>query len=286
MVVAASPALGRVALLGTGLIGGSFAAGLKRHRLCLEVVGYSTGDAAQAQSLGLVDQIAASPEAAVAGCDTVVLAAPVSANCELLQQIAPSLRAGVLVTDVSSVKMPVVRAARERLGKHLASFVPSHPIAGSERSGPEAADAALFEGRTVVLSPLPESDTGAVAVLAAVWERLGARVMRMDPDEHDRIYAQVSHWPHAIAFALASAVAREAVPPALVGPGLADLTRTAASSPALWADILLSNAGPALAAAARFGEETKAIESALRRGDRAALVALLENGARWRRGFR
>ncbi len=285
MTVATSPGLGRVALLGTGLIGGSFAAGLKRHGLCLKVVGYSTAGAVRARELGLVDEIAVTPESAVAGCDTVVLAAPVTANCELLQRIAPSLRSGVLVTDVSSVKMPIVRAARERLGQHLTSFVPSHPIAGSERSGPDAADAALFEGRVVVLSPLPENDADVVARLAAVWERLGARIMPMDAEEHDRLYAQVSHWPHAIAFALAAAVAREDVPAALVGPGLADLTRTAASSPELWADILLSNAGPALAAAARFRQETEAIEAAVRGGDRAALVALLETAARWRRGF-
>ncbi|NLD53710.1 MAG: prephenate dehydrogenase [Burkholderiaceae bacterium] len=277
--------LGRVALLGTGLIGGSFAAALKRHGLCLDVVGYSTGDAARARDLGLVDEIAASPEAAVAGCDTVVLAAPVSANCDLLERIASSLRAGMLVTDLSSVKMPVVRVARERLGQHVARFVPSHPIAGSERSGPEAADASLFEDRAVVLSPLPENDADAVALLAAIWERIGARVMQLPADEHDRLYAQVSHWPHAIAFGLAAAVGRDDVPAALVGPGLADLTRTAASSPELWADILLSNVGPALAAAARFRQEMKAIESAMRRGDRDALVALLEAGARWRRGF-
>jgi prephenate dehydrogenase len=285
MARAAFRGLGRVALLGTGLIGGSFAAGLKRHRLCLQVVGYSTGDAARARDLGLVDEIAASAEAAVAGCDTVVLAAPVSANCDLLERIAPALRSGVLLTDVSSVKMPVIRAARERLGSHLAGFVPSHPIAGSERSGPDAADAALFDGRTVILSPLPENDADAVARLGATWERLGARVVKLAAEEHDRLYAHVSHWPHAISFALAAAVAREDVPAALVGPGLADLTRTAASSPELWADILLANAGPALEAASRFGEETAAIESALRRGDRAALATLLEAGARWRRGF-
>jgi prephenate dehydrogenase len=275
--------LGRVAILGTGLIGGSFAAGLRRHGLASRVVGFSAGDAGRALALGLIDEVAASPEAAVAGSDTVVLAAPVSVNCEMLPRIAPALRKGALVTDVSSVKVPVVRAAREALGAALAGFVPSHPIAGSERSGPEAADASLFEGRTVILSPLPKGDPGAAARLEAAWSQLGATVMRLDAAEHDRIYALVSHWPHAIAFALAAAVAADGVPDDLVGPGLADLTRTAASSPELWADILLANSEPALAAAGQVRHPLAAIEAALRAGDRAALVQVLEAGARWRR---
>jgi len=285
MTLPAPPGLGRVALLGTGLIGGSLAAGLKRHGLCDRVVGYSAGDAARALELGLVDEVATSPEAAVAGCDTVVLAAPVSANCELLARIAPVLGGDVLVTDVSSVKMPVVAAAREHFGSHLPRFIPSHPIAGGERAGPEAADPSLFEGRVVILSPAGEADAAMLARLAAAWERLGAQVMRLAPDEHDRVYALVSHWPHAIAFGLAAAAARENVPQGLVGPGFADLTRIAASSPQLWADILLANAEPALAAAASVRRETEAIEAAVRAGDRATLIGLLEAGARWRNGL-
>lgn len=275
--------LGRVAVLGTGLIGGSFAAALRRHGLASCIIGFSAGDAARALELGLIDAVAATPEAAVAGADTVVLAAPVSANRELLQRIAPGLPGGVLVTDLSSVKTPVIQAARQSLGAALGGYVPSHPIAGSERSGPDAADAALFERRTVILSPLPESDAVAASRLEAVWTRLGGRVMRLDAAEHDRIYGLVSHWPHAIAFALAAAVAAEDVPGELAGQGIADLTRTAASSPGLWADILLSNAGPTLAAADRVRAQVTAIEAALRTGDRAALMAVLEAGARWRR---
>ena len=280
---AAQAGLGRVALLGTGLIGGSLAAALKRHGLASHIVGFSGGDAGQALALGLVDEVADTPGQAVAGCDTVVLAAPVSVNCELLARIAPDLPAGVLLTDVSSVKMPVVAAALRHLGAALPGFVPCHPIAGSERSGPEAADAELFQGRTVILSPLPQGEPGKAARLEATWRQLGATVIRLDPAEHDRVYGLVSHWPHAIAFALAAAVSRDGTSNHLVGPGLLDLTRTAASSPELWADILMQNAAPVLAAAERVGEQTRLVEAALRRGDRASLVALFAEAAAWRR---
>lgn len=274
--------LGRVALLGTGLIGGSFAAALKRHGLASRIVGFSGGDAPEALALGLVDDIADSPEEAVADCDTVVLAAPVSVNCELIARIAPALAVGVLVTDVSSVKLPVVEAARRHLGRALSGFVPSHPIAGSEQSGPQAADAELFRERTVILSPLEQSEPAKIARLEAVWTRLGGRVVRLAPQEHDRVYAMVSHWPHALGFALAAAVAGNGIGDDLVGPGLRDLTRTAASSPELWADILLQNAVPVLAAADQVAGEVAQIRAAIEHGDRDALVALFSRAATWR----
>lgn len=275
--------LARVALLGTGLIGGSLAAALKRHRLAAHIVGFSGGDEADALALGLVDQTAGSAEEAVTGCDAVVLAAPVSVNCELLARIRPALSPGVLLTDVSSVKLPVVEAARRHLGTALAGFVPCHPIAGGERSGPQAADARLFERRTVILSPLPESEAHQVRRLQGVWEQLGATVLRMDPEEHDRAYAVISHWPHAVAFALAAAVSKNRIGDDLVGPGLLDLTRTAGSSPALWADILLQNANPVLRAADQVSGEIASIRQAIEAQDRGALIALFSEAADWRR---
>ena len=275
--------LGRVALLGTGLIGGSLAAALKRHGLAAHIIGFSGGDADDALALGLIDEVADTPEQAVAGCDSVVLAAPVSVNCDLVERIAPALPAGALITDVSSVKLPVVAAALRHLGPALSGFVPCHPIAGSERSGPQAADAELFDRRTVVLSPLPQTDAGKVARLESVWRCLGASVVRLDAAEHDRVYALVSHWPHAIAFALAAAVAQDGASNALVGPGLLDLTRTAGSSPELWADILLQNASPVLAVADQVGREIERVRSAIEQGDRAALIALFSQAAAWRR---
>jgi prephenate dehydrogenase len=275
--------LGRVALLGTGLIGGSFAAALKRHRLASRIVGFSAGDAHEALALGLLDEIAETPQAAVAGCDTVVLAAPVSVNVELMARIGPSLSPGVLLTDVSSVKQPLVDAARRHLGEAIDRFVPCHPIAGSERSGPQAADAKLFCDRTVIVSPLEQSDPSLTLRLESVWRKFGATVVRLAPEEHDRVYALVSHWPHALGFALAAAVAGNDIADELVGPGLLDLTRTAASSPALWADILLQNAGPVTGAAEAVAARLAEIQAAVERGDRESLVALFERAAAWRR---
>jgi prephenate dehydrogenase len=276
--------LGRVALLGTGLIGGSLAAALKQHRLASRIVGFSAGgDADEALALGLVDETAPTAEQAVAGCNTVILAAPVSVNCELMARIAAVLAPQALLTDVSSVKMPVVAAALLHLGPALPGYVPSHPIAGSERSGPQAADAQLFQQRTVILSPLPQSDPEKADRLEAVWRRLGASVLRMDPQEHDRVYALVSHWPHAIAFAVAAAVSQQGVAGGLVGQGLLDLTRTAGASPTLWADILLQNADPVLRAADQVGAQIEAVRKAVQRGDRQALIDLFRGAADWRR---
>jgi prephenate dehydrogenase len=275
--------LGRVALLGTGLIGGSFAAALKRHGLASRIIGFSAGDDAHtALQMGLLDDVARSPRAAVAGCDTVVLAAPVSVNIDLLADIGGALPPGTLVMDVSSVKLGVVQAARRHLGDALSGFVPCHPIAGSERSGPGAADAELFAARTVILSPLESSEPSKVARLERTWERLGAVVLRMSPQEHDRVYALVSHWPHALGFALAAAIDDNGIDDRLVGQGLLDLTRTAASSPDLWADILLQNARPALEAADLVAAELAAIRGAVERRDRAALAALFSRAAAWR----
>lgn len=274
--------LGRVALLGTGLIGGSFAAALKRHGLASRIIAFSAGDAQAALQMGLVDEVVGSAQVAVAGCDAVVLAAPVSVNIALLEQIGRALPPGVLLTDVSSVKLGVVEAARRHLGEALPGFVPCHPIAGSERSGPQAADADLFAGRTVILSPLATSEPSQVTRLEQIWQRFGARVLRLSPQEHDRVYALVSHWPHAVGFALAAAVAGNRIDDALVGQGLLDLTRTAASSPELWADILLQNAQPVLQAAELVADELAAIRDAVERGDRAALAALFSRAAAWR----
>ncbi len=274
--------LGRVALLGTGLIGGSFAAALKRHGLASRIIGFSAGDAEAALQLGLVDEVADSAHAAVAGCDAVVLAAPVSVNIALLEQVGRALPPGVLVTDVSSVKLGVVEAARRHLGHALPGFVPCHPIAGSERSGPQAAHAGLFAGRTVILSPLETSEPSKVTRLEKAWQHCGAMVLRLSPQEHDRVYALVSHWPHALGFALAAAVAGNDIDDRLVGQGLLDVTRTAASSPELWADILLQNARPVLQAADLVADELAAIRGAVERGDRAALAALFSRAAAWR----
>ena len=282
----------RAAIIGVGLLGGSLAAALKAGGHAQWVVGIGRDDSiGRCVGLGLIDEAVAvrgeQPGAlvrALSGADLVVLAAPVSVNAALLPQLADGLAPDAILTDVSSVKAPVVAAARTSLGERLSCFVPSHPIAGGEKTGPEAARADLFGGRLVVLSPLAESDPSRVARLQALWQALGSQVRLLDPAEHDRIYALVSHWPHAVAFALAGAVAADpAASAGFAGPGLIDQTRTAASSPELWADILLANRDASLIAAAAVRRESDRIEAALRAGDRRALIDCMAPAAAWRR---
>lgn len=280
----------RVVVVGTGLIGGSFAAALRRGRLAARIVGFSPADGERALRAGLVDVLADDLCAAVRGADLVVLAAPVSANAALVRALGacdPSLGAPALITDLSSVKAPVVAAAVAGLGAALPRYVPTHPIAGGERSGPEAADADLFRDRMVIVSPLAQSAPDATEAIEGLWRAIGARTRRMDAAAHDRLYAAISHWPHAIAFALASTLAArlpdddEAM--ALVGPGLRDMTRIAMSDAALWADILLVNAGPVAAIAAEFETFLGRIRDAVASGDRDALIAQVAAAADWRR---
>lgn len=279
----------RVAVIGTGLLGGSLAAGLRVRGLARHCVGYSPADGHRALAGGLVDSLADALGQAVHGADLVVLAAPVSINAGLMAEVAAALAPMAIVTDLSSVKQGVVAAACRALGPAAARYVPTHPIAGGERSGPEAADANLFEGRLVIVSPLAVSEPAVVGRFEALWQALGARTRRLDVAAHDEAYALVSHWPHAAAYALAASIGgRLAAYPAsaeLVGPGLSDMTRIAASDPALWADIVLANAAAVLDCADGFARELADIRAAIEAGDRQALVAAFDRGAQWRRGL-
>jgi prephenate dehydrogenase len=279
----------RAAVLGTGLIGGSVAAGLKARRLASVVVGCDPKEGEAALQLGHLDRLSPSLADAVAGADLVVLAAPVAVNCTLLKQLA-ALPAGtmaerVVITDVSSTKRSIA-AASSGLGPLTARFVAAHPIAGSERSGAQAASAALFAGCVALVCPSKASAPDAVAAVESLWTGLGARVSAMSPDHHDELFAAISHWPHAVAFALAASVGQGPLADdarRFSGAGLRDTTRVGASSPDLWADILLDNRDASLAAARAFNQELAAIEAALSSGDRAALVEAFARGARWRR---
>lgn len=282
----------RVAILGTGMLGGSLAAALRERLPAIERVAYGVEpDVSRAMTLGLFDHRARTVAEAVAGADLVVLAAPISVNCAMMPEVLSRLASDAVLTDVSSVKGGVEAALREAVGERhelLARFVASHPIAGSEKAGPDAGSATLFVDRSVVLSALPESSPEVGERLAALWRCLGARIDRMSVDDHDRVFAQVSHWPHAMAFALAAAIAADrGAPPAgdHAGSGLLDMTRIAASSPTLWADILLHNREHSLKAADAAREQLMAVEQALRDADRERLTALFARGADWRRRY-
>jgi len=256
-------------------------------------IGYSPADGERALALGLIDVLTPDLATAVAGADLVVLAAPVSVNAALMAQLAIHLEPQALVTDLSSVKGPVVRAAAAALGAALGRYVPSHPIAGAELSGPAAAAADLFDGRTVILSPLRGTDTRALARIEALWQALGARPQQLDVDSHDRLYAAISHWPHVVAFALAATTAQAIEDEqggaeraaALVGPGLRDTTRIAKADAELWADILLANAGPVANCADAFAHQLERVRDALACADRERLVRVLEAAAHWRRSL-
>ena len=194
----------RVAVIGVGLIGGSFALALKAAGACGSIVGVgrNPNNLARAQEIGVIDAQATDPAQAVRGADLVLLAMPVAQTAQVLGALAPALGPRALVTDAGSTKRDVVAAARSTLGARAAQFVPGHPIAGAEHSGVSAAKADLFRGKRIVLTPLDENAPADVATVASAWTTCGAHVSRMTPDIHDAVFAAVSHLPHLLAFAL------------------------------------------------------------------------------------
>ena len=191
----------RVAIIGCGLVGGSFALALRRAGLAHDIVGFDRdpATAARARQLGIVDAIAEDARDAVAGCDLIVIAAPVAQTENILRTMAPALERDAIVTDVGSTKRDVIAAARGALGERIARFVPGHPIAGREVHGPDAAQADLFVGKRVLLTPLVENDAEVVARVRAAWTACGARVELLDADTHDQVLSAVSHLPHLLA---------------------------------------------------------------------------------------
>ena len=264
--------LGRLVLVGVGLMGGSLAAALKQRHAVGEVVGLARepGELARALELGLVDREETDPATALAGADAVVVATPVGAAEAVFRRIAPHLPAGVLVTDVGSTKGSVLAAARSAFGELPPSLVPAHPIAGTEASGPAAADPALFQGRRVILTPAPESDSGAVAAARMLWEAVGAEVVEMAAEHHDEVLAATSHLPHLLAYALVDSLARRDDNDEIfdfAAGGFRDFTRIASSDPVMWHDICRANRDALLPALAGFRAELQRLETAVAEGD-------------------
>lgn len=273
----ANPRKRRVALLGTGHIGGSLALALRAAGLCDRVVGFDRDPehAAEALARGLCDEIAPTAAAAAAGADLAILAVPVGALGELARAIAPGVPGTCLVLDVGSTKarpVAAIEAALARPGR----FVGSHPLAGAERTGPGAASAELFRGRRCLLTPtdrtLPEALTGA----EAVWRAVGARTVRMDAERHDAVLAAVSHLPHAAAYALVDAVAQGGPEVrGLAGGGFLDTTRIASSDPVMWRDIFLDNRERVVAMIDRLEKSLGELRRLVAAGDGSALEAAL-----------
>lgn len=265
----------RVAIVGVGLIGGSFALALRAAGLCGRVTGIGRGTANLELALerGIIDAVAQD----AADADLVFVATPVAQVPAVLAALAPRLKPTAIVTDAGSTKRDVVAAARAALGAKLAQFVPAHPIAGAEKSGAAAASAELFKGRRVVLAPLAENAAASVQAVEDAWRACGARVTRMSAEEHDAVFAAVSHLPHLLAYALVHELAGRADSAQLfsfAAGGFRDFTRIASSHPEMWRDICVANREPLIAELDRYAEKLRALRPLLERGDGAALEQL------------
>ena len=280
----------QLGVIGCGLMGGSFALALKRAGLVKRVIGYSKSPSTteRAKKLGVIDDTAESALLAVSGSDIVLMAVPVSASEATFRAIRHMVEPGVLFMDVGSTKRDVVDAARRVLKDRLPSFVPAHPIAGKEVAGIAHADAALYAGRQVIITPLPQTDPELVQKATDVWSAIGSQVLRMTPENHDAAFAAVSHLPHMLAFAFFSSVAKQ---PAgrdflsLAGPGFRDFTRIAASDPEVWRDILMSNREEILKQSLRFRHTLDAMELVMKSGNVEALEDLIRNASDARAGW-
>ncbi|MCB1946641.1 MAG: prephenate dehydrogenase/arogenate dehydrogenase family protein [Thauera sp.] len=282
--------IGKLVVCGVGLIGGSFALALRRAGAVERIVGIGRRREVleRACALGVIDEIAEGWADALDGADLVLLAAPVGQMDAILAAMAPHLRPGTVVTDAGSTKRDVVAALRSHLGAALADVVPAHPIAGAEKSGVEAAFAELYMGRKVVLTPLSESRPEAVQKVRDAWEACGANVVGMTPQEHDRVFAAVSHLPHLLAFGLVDDLAGRSNAPLLfshAASGFRDFTRIAGSHPEMWRDICVANRVALLEELDAYLGELARLRMMLVEGDGDGLEAVFERARRARNAW-
>jgi len=269
----------RLAVIGVGLIGGSLARALRAAGAVGEVVGCgrSAANLERALELEVVDRWSQDPAEAVAGADLVFVAVPLGTMGQVFAAIRHALAPDAVVTDGGSVKGSVVADARAAFGQVPPGLVPGHPIAGTERSGVEASFAELYQGRRVILTPLPETDPAAVAKVSAMWQACGAQVTLMEVAHHDEVLAATSHLPHMLAFGLVDSLARMRENDEIfryAAGGFRDFTRIASSDPVMWRDICIANREPLGAMLERFSDEMKDLAEAIRRGDAARLLEI------------
>jgi len=284
-----APKFKKIVIFGVGLIGGSFALALRKAHAVDSVVGFgrSASNLKQALQLGIIDRIG-QDAAEVGDADLVLLATPVGQMAELMARIAPHLGAHTLVTDGGSTKSDVVRDAYARLGGKVAQFIPAHPVAGAEQSGAGAAGADLYIGKKVVLTPLPENSAESVARVRQSWEACGAVVSELTPQQHDEVFAAVSHLPHLLSFALVHDLAQRDNRDLLLSfaaSGFRDFTRIAASSPEMWRDICLANREALLKELQIYIAELNRMSEALAAGDAAQLEQTFRAARELRAGW-
>jgi cyclohexadieny/prephenate dehydrogenase len=268
----------RVAFIGFGLIGSSLARALRRHGLARHIVASDRSEAVVASALAL----------AIAGADLVVICAPVGAYQSIGDTIAPHLKPGAIVTDVGSVKASVARDLEHRLPPSV-HLVPGHPIAGTEKSGPENGFAELFEGRWAILTPAGTADRAAVELVADLWRGVGSTVEEMDPDHHDLVLAVTSHVPHLIAYTIVGTAVdlEDSLKSEVIkfsASGFRDFTRIAASDPTFWRDVFLNNRDAVLEMLQRFTEDLSQLQRAIRRGEGEFLFDRFSRARAIRRG--
>jgi len=271
----------RVAVVGVGLIGGSFALALKQAKACGHVVGVGRNPAnlQLALSRGAIDSMQSDPGRAAEDADLVLVAAPVGQFPKIFRAVGAVLKPGAILTDAGSTKRDVVEAARKALKKKIGQFVPAHPIAGAEKSGAAAANAELFRGRRVVITPLEENASAAVEKVNQAWSSCGARTSQMSPEQHDAVFAAVSHLPHLLAYALVHDVAGRKNSGELfsfAAGGFRDFTRIASSNPEMWRDICVANADKLGAELASYTKKLAAVKKLLARRDAKALEKLFD----------
>lgn len=273
--------LKKLAVVGVGLIGGSVAACLKRAGRVDRVIGVGRGrsNIARAVELGVIDEAAEDPAVAARRADLVLIAVPVQQTRRVLERLKGAAHAGTVITDAGSTKRDFVAAVREVVGAPAPNIVPAHPIAGAEHAGVQAASADLFEGRRVVITPLPENRSEAVGLVESMWRACGARVTRMTPEHHDEVFSAVSHLPHVLAYALVHMIAARDGAEELfsfAAGGFRDFTRIAGSSPEMWRDICLANRDAIVTDLEAFQRALDEVAALIRAGDGEALARVFD----------
>lgn len=279
----------QITILGPGLLGASLAMAVRERGLAPRISTWSRRPETRAKCLNQdwCDAVFDTPEEAVAGSDFIVICTPVETIAPLLAQIAPTLNAGALVTDVGSTKSVICREASSALSQTSATFIGSHPMAGSEQAGMEHAQADLFVNAACILTPLDDARPDAIARLSTFWEALGMNLSTASPEKHDEIVAHISHLPHLLASTLCSQLAgKDDTWRNLAGGGLRDTTRVASGDPALWKQILQQNSDEVLRAIDGFEHELQRLKAALNNKNSHEVTALLQRGKNYRDSLR
>ena len=274
----------RLALIGCGLMGGSFALALREAGLVHTIAGFSASAKTRQRALELriIDQACDSVAEAVQGADLVLLAVPVGAMQASFAAMREALLPSALLMDVGSTKCDVIAAAQASLGERLSCLVPAHPIAGKEVAGIEHADSTLYQNRRTIITPLAHTSIHRLQAANAVWTAVGSHVSTLSPEVHDATFAAVSHLPHLLAFAAVNALTMQAQAATfldMAGPGFRDFSRIAASDPCVWRDILSANRAEVLTQLGFFRTALEAFESQLKSGDTAALQHLIQQAS-------